>query len=776
MSRTALIIDNDENTVSQVNASLSALGYTVSSASDASTGLGMANSIIPSILLVNLATPGSNGLELCKSIHNSDSLKDVPIILLTLREGKFDPVYVKLYGIVAFLKKPFDDRSITALVTEHSLASGEAYIEPEAEVYAEPEAEAYAEPVDELDAFDMSDTYDDQDATVAMTVDDMGEDAISLEAEDAGNEFGETVTLSDVESDLGDLQASFSQPDYTEDDTVSVSMDEVSSADDSFDFSSSGLEGEDTEEPEYSGSGWGDMTASMAMDETDSDNDEDETWGMGGEMAMTDAFGQDSDTDQGLDTVSSFDAPADTGFESEGTMAFDSTGETGFSAGGDLDSEGTVTFDSTPGPGPGSEETGDIDIGGFNASRDSAPSEGGFDAGSFDDSVAWSEGTVETMPDTGDDKAVALDDTDDAFSSGFEEDEEEETVDFTEAGGFDEEEGTVDFTEAGGFDEEEGTVDFTEAGGFDEEEGTVDFTEAGMSDMEEVSFDGEDAGFDDDFLESADDTTADFAGDDQDYTGLFDPISEEGPVEEKKSKKKRKKGFKKGSSSRLTRLMALLLVLALILGGAYYYRDMLPFEIPDDISFKLPDLPDMPDWPFNIPFFGNDSEEKAKAPPEPMPKPPAEKPEPAPEVAKQEPKPAVQPIPKPDRPRKAHKKEPVAPKQKVVKAPVKKPRPKVVAKAPVKQPEREVSRPAGKFMKGNFYVQFGVFANQKNADTLSGQLKRKGFPTIQIPLIASKGKKFTVVLLDEPYKSRDDADSRGKGITRTTGFDTAVYR
>jgi len=742
MSRTALIIDNDENTVSQVNASLSALGYTVSSASDASTGLGMANSIIPSIMLVNLATPGSNGLELCKSIHGTGTLKDIPIILLTLREGKFDPVYVKLYGIVAFLKKPFDDTSLTALVAEHSLASDEPYAEPEVEAYAEPEAEAYVEPVDELDSFE-ADSYDDEGATIAMTVDGTDDEAVAFEAEDASDEFGETVTLSDVESDLGDLQASFSQPDYSEDETAGIGLEDAASGDDSFDFSSSSMtedaEDEDTQESEYSGSGWGDMSASMDMSARDDDTAEDETWGMGDNMSMTDAFGQDSDSEPEQGTVAISDALDDTGFESEGTVAFDSTGESDLSSGGDFDSEGTVAFDSTPESGLGSDETGDIDIGGFNASKDSAPAGGGFDADSFDDSAAWGDGTVETTADTGDDLAVTIDDTEDAFSSGFEEDEEEVSVDFPDTGGFE---------------------------------------------TEEASFDGEDAGFDDDFLESADETVADFAGDDQDYTGLFEPVTEEEPVEEKKSKKKRKKGFKKGASSKRTKLMALLLVLALILGGAYYYRDMIPFEMPDDISFKLPELPELPDLPelpelpSDIPFLGKDSEEART--PEPRPVPPTGMPEPAPEVVKQEPKPAQTtpepvPTPKPDRP-KVVKKEPVAPKQKEVKAPVKRTRPQKVAKAPVKPSRHEAAKPVGKFMKGYYYVQFGVFANKKNADTLSGQLKRKGFATLQIPLTASKGKKFTVVLLDEPYKNRDDAEGRGKGITRTTGFDTAVYR
>jgi twitching motility two-component system response regulator PilG len=736
MSRTALIIDNDENTVSQVNSALSPLGYSVSSASDATAGLEMANNLVPSVMLVNLATPGSNGLELCKTIHGTEELKDVPIILLTLREGKFDPVYVKLYGIVSFLKKPFDVDTLISLINEFSTAEPETLAEPVAEPAVETyEETAFAEPAAEAESFEVeADSFEDSDATVAMTVDDIQDEGIALEAVDADEGFEETVTLTDAESDLGDLQASFSGEDYAGEETVAPE-ESAASADESFDFASTQMADTSDEGQEDTGGQWGDISGGTTMDDSGSVDQADETWGgMGGDLSMADSFGAEEGESEAVgsdafaaaeqDEAAGMDAGS--GFDSDGTMAFDSGGESDFSAGaageGGFDSEGTMALDTGQDEAFGAGDSGDLDIGGFQASKDAAPSaDQGFDMDDGADESAWGDGGIESKPDTGQQPDALFEEAEEAFSAGFE--EEEEGQEPTGAEGF----------------------------------------------GEEISFEGEEAEFDDTFLEDTGEPASEFTGDDQDYTGLFEPTDEEEPAEEKKSKKKKKKRFKKGAPSKARRVLVLLLLLVIVGGGAFYFREMLPFEIPDikvpDISFKMPDI--------KIPFIGK---EDAEEPSEPAKRPEPKAPAPAPEAKREvrpEPKKPEPAKPAPVTPKKAAekapakpvKKEPVAPKQKTVKAPEKKTR---------KAAPKKTS--TGKFQKGFYYVQFGVFGNSRNAEILSSQLQRKGYPTLKRKITSSKGKKLTVVLLDRPYKTRGSAEKRARSITNKTGFDTAVYR
>ena len=171
MSNTVLLIENDESTVIKAKEVLEGSGYSIVSVDDAQTGVSKASELVPTMMLINLATPGANGLELCKSIHNTEGLESVPIILLTLREGKFEPIYTKLYGIVAFLKKPFEDPELLELVQEHA---------PVTEVLEE-------EPL----GFDSD---------------------IDIDAEEEDTDDSSVFSLDDTEESLDDLQASFQQP------------------------------------------------------------------------------------------------------------------------------------------------------------------------------------------------------------------------------------------------------------------------------------------------------------------------------------------------------------------------------------------------------------------------------------------------------------------------------------------------------------------------------------------------------------------------------------
>lgn len=124
-ANTVLAIENDRQTASLLKDTLETAGYSVHTSENADDGFSKARELAPSIIFLNLAAPGANGLEICKTIHSDEALKDVPLVLLTLREGKFDPIYTKLYGIVMFIKKPFTSEHLLSCVREFApLAPG----------------------------------------------------------------------------------------------------------------------------------------------------------------------------------------------------------------------------------------------------------------------------------------------------------------------------------------------------------------------------------------------------------------------------------------------------------------------------------------------------------------------------------------------------------------------------------------------------------------------------------------------------------------------------
>lgn len=59
-------------------------------------------------LLLDVSMPGIDGLELCRTVRNLPQFQELPIIMLTARDGLFDKVQGRLAGATEYLTKPFD--------------------------------------------------------------------------------------------------------------------------------------------------------------------------------------------------------------------------------------------------------------------------------------------------------------------------------------------------------------------------------------------------------------------------------------------------------------------------------------------------------------------------------------------------------------------------------------------------------------------------------------------------------------------------------------------
>jgi DNA-binding response OmpR family regulator len=113
---TFLIIENDLQTAEVIAEALQSRGHSVFRATDGGQGVSMAEELRPSLIFLNLSTPGTNGLGICKTFKEIEALKNVPIILLTIREGKFDAMYKTLFGITGFLKKPITREAVLSKI------------------------------------------------------------------------------------------------------------------------------------------------------------------------------------------------------------------------------------------------------------------------------------------------------------------------------------------------------------------------------------------------------------------------------------------------------------------------------------------------------------------------------------------------------------------------------------------------------------------------------------------------------------------------------------
>ena len=69
-----------------------------------------------SILLLDVSMPGIDGLELCRTVRSIPQFQDLPIIMLTARDGAFDKVQGRLAGATEYLTKPFEAETLRDVI------------------------------------------------------------------------------------------------------------------------------------------------------------------------------------------------------------------------------------------------------------------------------------------------------------------------------------------------------------------------------------------------------------------------------------------------------------------------------------------------------------------------------------------------------------------------------------------------------------------------------------------------------------------------------------
>jgi len=106
-----LVVDDEPRIVTGVQRYFERAGFEVSVAYDGPTGLAMALSEQPDLVILDLTLPGMDGLDVCREIRRES---DVPIIMLTARVEEVDTLLGLELGADDYITKPFSPRELVA--------------------------------------------------------------------------------------------------------------------------------------------------------------------------------------------------------------------------------------------------------------------------------------------------------------------------------------------------------------------------------------------------------------------------------------------------------------------------------------------------------------------------------------------------------------------------------------------------------------------------------------------------------------------------------------
>ena len=108
-------IDDSKTVQKQMKMTLEAVGYRVIGILDPTTALKMLSKHQPAIIFMDINMPELNGYDLCSLLRKSQKFKQIPIVMLTGRDGMIDRVRAKIVGATDYLTKPCDPNKLITL-------------------------------------------------------------------------------------------------------------------------------------------------------------------------------------------------------------------------------------------------------------------------------------------------------------------------------------------------------------------------------------------------------------------------------------------------------------------------------------------------------------------------------------------------------------------------------------------------------------------------------------------------------------------------------------
>lgn len=136
MGKGIVVVIDDSFTVRKLaEVVLNEEGYRVYTAEDGEEGLELAVRVSPSIILVDFIMPKMNGYEFCKNLRLHESLKDVPVILITAKGEEVGERFTNKFGVVDYFIKPFQPENLVEKVNSimRTLQGPENLEEPDEE-------------------------------------------------------------------------------------------------------------------------------------------------------------------------------------------------------------------------------------------------------------------------------------------------------------------------------------------------------------------------------------------------------------------------------------------------------------------------------------------------------------------------------------------------------------------------------------------------------------------------------------------------------------------
>jgi CheY-like chemotaxis protein len=116
-AHTVLVAEDDEDVRLLMRTRLNVRGYRVVEARDGQETLELAKDVRPDIVLMDLQLPRINGFAVARFLRQTDSLRRVPIIVVSAHDPAKHRNLALAAGCNAYVQKPIDFDHLDGLIT-----------------------------------------------------------------------------------------------------------------------------------------------------------------------------------------------------------------------------------------------------------------------------------------------------------------------------------------------------------------------------------------------------------------------------------------------------------------------------------------------------------------------------------------------------------------------------------------------------------------------------------------------------------------------------------
>ena len=114
-----LVVDDSPTVRKIVQITLQRESIRVVTAGDGLSALAAVADTQPDLILLDIVLPRMDGYNICHLVRNNPDYRDLPIIMLSGKDGIFDKMRGRLAGSTEYITKPFDSSELVQSVRRY---------------------------------------------------------------------------------------------------------------------------------------------------------------------------------------------------------------------------------------------------------------------------------------------------------------------------------------------------------------------------------------------------------------------------------------------------------------------------------------------------------------------------------------------------------------------------------------------------------------------------------------------------------------------------------